>query len=179
MLQRARRAGATSWAISSLRSEIACGLVYSIPGWMALAVLLLDRRRPPRPAAAHRIVPALLAGALGLALQAQPYPACVLAGRVIYGWALFRTTVRMELRLFELSSPERYATDFSVIHVAQNLGALVVEQFELRSGADADRDRVSPGVRHRRGDSLPLRPRLHPAESPGMSKALDCPGGAR
>jgi DHA1 family multidrug resistance protein-like MFS transporter len=114
------------WAsISALRGEIACGLVYSIPGWMALAALLVDRRRGAKAAAARAIVPALLAGALGLALQAQPVVACVLAGRAIYGWALFRTTVRMELRLFELSRPERYATDFSVIHVAQNLGALV------------------------------------------------------
>ncbi len=48
----------------------------------------------------------------------------VLAGRMLYGWGLFRVTVGLDQLLYAFSRPASYATDFSKISVFQNLGVL-------------------------------------------------------
>jgi DHA1 family multidrug resistance protein-like MFS transporter len=37
---------------------------------------------------------------------------------------MFQATVRLEVLLFETSTPSRYATDFSKMHFMQNLGVI-------------------------------------------------------
>ncbi|MFY0992193.1 MFS transporter [Halomonas sp. C05BenzN] len=112
------------WALASgLPGEVLAGAVFAIPGGVAVALLALDLlgRRPGGEA----IVLPLAIGLTGLLLQASGEIAAILAGRVLFGWALFRVTVRLEVRLFQLSTPARYASDFSKIHVFQGLGVLV------------------------------------------------------
>lgn len=112
-------------SVSTFDSMIVSGLVFAIPGVVALGVLWLDKRRGRREGGAYNgIVPAMLAAVCGLLLQASPQEAVVLIGRCIFGWALFRATVRLDLLLFRLSRPESYAIDFSKIHFFQNLGVL-------------------------------------------------------
>ena len=41
---------------------------------------------------------------------------------MLFGWALYQVTVRLDALLFELSSPEHYAVDFSKINIFQCLG---------------------------------------------------------
>lgn len=112
-------------SISAFDSKIVSGFVFAIPGVVALVALWLNRRRNNQVSAYNGIVPAILLGICGLLLQASPQEAVVLIGRCIFGWALFQSTVRLDLLLFELSTPESYATDFSKIHFFQNLGVLV------------------------------------------------------
>lgn len=94
------------------------GLVYAIPGMLALLALAL------RYHGGQRLGLCLLLGAAGLALQGTGQSAPVLGGRVLYGWALYQLTVALDARLYALSEPAHYARDFSLINIFQNLGVL-------------------------------------------------------
>ncbi|TDR56012.1 putative MFS family arabinose efflux permease [Halomonas ventosae] len=112
------------WELASgLPGEVLAGAVFAIPGGVAVALLALDLlgRRPSGQA----IAAPLAIGLTGLLLQASGEIAAILAGRLLFGWTLFRVTVRLEVRIFQLSTPARYASDFSKIHVFQGLGMLV------------------------------------------------------
>ncbi len=123
-------------SISSFDSKIASGFVFAIPGVVALFALWLNQRTGKQGSAYHGIVVAVLLGACGLLLQASPQEVVVLAGQCVFGWALFQATVRLDLLLFELSTPTSYATDFSKINFFQNLG-LLVSSFAAGSLVDA------------------------------------------
>lgn len=94
------------------------GVVFAIPAAMALLALW----RSPR---GDRTQAMLWLGGLGLLLQALPSPAALLLGRCLYGWALFQVVVTLEASLFRLSTPQRYARDFSLTYTFQNLGVLL------------------------------------------------------
>ncbi|WP_394834179.1 hypothetical protein LVJ94_47510 [Pendulispora rubella] len=110
---------ATYWeSISSVRSPVVSGFVFAIPGWVALVALWLRKGNTPIPLA-------LALGTVGLLLQAAPFGVVVLVGRCVFGWALFHGIVKLDVLLFELSTPESYATDFGKINICQQLGVLV------------------------------------------------------
>lgn len=94
------------------------GLVYAIPGMLALLALALHYH------AGQHLTAWLLLGAAGLALQGVEQMPLVLAGRVLFGWALYQLTVALDARLFALSRPEHYGRDYSLINIFQNLGVL-------------------------------------------------------
>ncbi|HKX39862.1 MAG TPA: MFS transporter [Burkholderiaceae bacterium] len=112
--------------VSASNDQLISGLVFAIPGAIALAALFANQLvrtrggRLPDPVLAN-----LLLGAAGLALQAWPAPWAVLLGRVLYGWALFQLIVKFEVLLFRFSTPAAYARDFSVFNFFQNLGVLL------------------------------------------------------
>lgn len=102
------------------------GLVFAIPGGVALLALVLNKRaaeagRPLR----DQVFANLLLCAAGLLLQAAPAAAAVLAGRVLFGWALFQLIVKLEVILFRHSARETYGRDFSLYNFFQNLGVLL------------------------------------------------------
>jgi predicted MFS family arabinose efflux permease len=97
-------------------------VVYAIPGAVGLVALFANHRHgAPR----DRVFLHLLASAAGLLLQALPHPVAVLAGRAIFGWALFQLVVQLETQLFSGSTPASYARDFSRFNFFQQLGALL------------------------------------------------------
>ncbi|MFI3118890.1 MAG: MFS transporter [Methylococcaceae bacterium] len=108
-------------SISAWNGEIISGLVFAIPGVMALLALCLNKNMGGK----QRIIRAALLGAAGLLLQASGQQEWVLLGRCVFGWALFHATVHLDLLLFALSTPASYAADFSKIYFFQSLGALV------------------------------------------------------
>ncbi|TQV84723.1 MFS transporter [Exilibacterium tricleocarpae] len=112
-------------SISDLGGEILTGFVYSIPAWAALAGLWLNSRSTRATPRQRHIMSAFLLGVLGLFLQGTQQELIVLAGRCLFGWAMFQATVRLEVLLFNISTPESYATDFSKIHLFQNIGVLL------------------------------------------------------
>ena len=104
----------------------ASGLVYAIPGIVALAALAWNRHaKASGRVALDALAPNLLLGAAGLALQAAPSATAVLIGRVLYGWSLFQATVQMETRLFRISPPQSYASHYGIVNFFQNLGVLL------------------------------------------------------
>ncbi|WP_026596544.1 MFS transporter [Methylohalobius crimeensis] len=111
--------------LSALKSEIVSGLVFAIPAFMALLALWSNRYAGRKIKAFEGVVPALLWGTGGLFLQASDQLAVVLLGRCLFGWALFQSVVRLDLLVFELSTPASYAANFSKIHFFQSLGVLL------------------------------------------------------
>ena len=93
--------------------------------FVALLVLLWQYRFAPAQTNHTGLHRALWLTGSGLALQALPQPLLVIAGRCLFGLGLFLATVRLDLLLFRLSTPERYAADFSKIYMAQSLGVLL------------------------------------------------------
>ncbi|MCG7200311.1 MFS transporter [Marinobacter pelagius] len=124
---------------SALTNEVVSGLVFAIPAAIAIAALWLNLRRNATATAGAGITSALLLAAAGLLIQASDQPLHVLLGRCLFGWGLFQTTVRLDQLLFALSTPIRYAADFSKINFCQQFGVLVaslvagslVARFEL------------------------------------------------
>lgn len=108
-------------SISTWNGEIVSGLVFAIPGLMALLALGLKSAGNGN----HSMIPAIIWGICGLLLQASQQEAIVLFGRCLFGWALFKAIVRLDLLLFEASSSNSYAADFSKIYFFQSLGVLM------------------------------------------------------
>lgn len=111
--------------ISAFKGEIAAGVVFSIPAFMALLALWRTRCTAQERDPFEGIVASLAWGTGGLLLQASGEEIIVLLGRCLFGWAFFYSTVYLDLLVFRLSTPESYATDFSKIHFFQNLGVLI------------------------------------------------------
>jgi MFS transporter, DHA1 family, multidrug resistance protein len=112
-------------SVSGIESAITSGAVFAMPAGMALLALWYDRLRPASGSVVARILPAIGVALAGCLLQAIPHEAAVLAGRCVYGWGIVRAMVRLDVLLFQRSAPGAYATDFSKIHVFQQLGALI------------------------------------------------------
>jgi MFS transporter, DHA1 family, multidrug resistance protein len=106
-------------------NKIFSGAVFAIPGVAALAGLYVNAFAPQRTGAYGGIAPAILLAIAGLWLEVSARKYLVLAGRFLYGWALFQTMVRLDLLLFRLGRPETYAVDFSKLNFFQGLGVLV------------------------------------------------------
>jgi len=64
-------------------------------------------------------------GAIGILLQGIPNEIILILGRIVFGWAIFQAVVKFDILLFELSTPEAYALDYSKVHFFQNLGVLL------------------------------------------------------
>ncbi|MFT6141919.1 MAG: DHA1 family multidrug resistance protein-like MFS transporter [Oleiphilaceae bacterium] len=135
--------------IEILGSDLITGLVYSLPGWVAVIGLWLNSRfernrlknnkyqtsnsqisnnsegnSDSQLSSFQFLINAMLLGTLGLLIQGSELVWMVILGRCVFGWAMFQATVRLEVLLFEISSPSRYATDFSKMHFMQNLGVI-------------------------------------------------------
>ncbi|WP_271782151.1 MFS transporter [Aquimarina algiphila] len=111
-------------SISLYSSKIISGFVYAIPGFIALFALWYQKTRSPKEKHSG-IISALFLGIIGALLQGFPVEVIVIVGRIIYGWAIFQAVVRFDVLLFEFSSPDSYAIDYSKVHFFQNLGVLL------------------------------------------------------
>jgi len=115
----------TYWeSISEYDSKFISGTVYAIPGFVALLVLWASEKFL-KNSNYKNIIVILGIGACGMILQGIPIQAVVVTGRIIYGWAIFKSVVQFDILLFELSSPDSYALDYSKVHFFQNLGVLI------------------------------------------------------
>ncbi|MCG8672518.1 MAG: MFS transporter [Pseudomonadales bacterium] len=127
-------------AVSSSSNELLAGLIYSIPGWIALIGLWFNHRQKSEKNNYSLIFNSLALALIGVMIQGIENTAAIIIGRCIFGWALFQVTVRLEVVMFELSHKDDYAVDFSKIHIFQNIGVLlasfcvgsIVSQFSLQ-----------------------------------------------
>lgn len=110
--------------IVSDHNPVTTALVFAIPGGMALLALWINHQTSSRSKIFHSVTGSLLLGVSGLLLQGAPFEIAILVGRCLFGWSLFQVTVRLDLNLFELSTPEEFASDFSKINIFQNLGVI-------------------------------------------------------
>ncbi len=114
-------------SISIYDFKFVSGMIYAIPGFVALLALWVNIKRKTNSSNTgyQGIISALLLGSIGLLLQGIPIEGTVIIGRIVYGWAIFQSVVKFDVLLFELSSPESYAIDYSKVHFFQNLGVLL------------------------------------------------------
>ncbi|MEP6721209.1 MAG: MFS transporter [Variovorax sp.] len=111
---------------SGYDSELVSGMAFAIPGVVAIVALQLHARIRARSGRLpDHTVGNLLLGMVGLLLHAAPDPVWIVVGRVLYGWSLFQIIVKLEVNLFRLSTPQRYAQDYSITNFFQNLGVLL------------------------------------------------------
>ncbi len=118
---------ASYWQYASgSHSDLISGLVFAIPGMVALVALRLNKRIIER---GHRLpdhmMPNLLLCVVGMLLQGIAEPLWIIVGRVLFGWAFFQIVVKLDVTMFALSKPASYASDFSLINFFQNLGVLL------------------------------------------------------
>ncbi|ROS00239.1 MFS transporter [Sinobacterium caligoides] len=111
-------------SISQLNSELYSAIAYSIPAWVALYCLWLSHRRPSSQSHFAAICVGGACAIAGLFLQGSGEAWWVAGGRLLFGYAMYQITVRLEVLLFENSDPERYGDDFSKVHFFQNLGVI-------------------------------------------------------
>ncbi|WP_310631038.1 MFS transporter [Paraburkholderia sp.] len=112
--------------VSGSPSELVSGLVFAIPGMVALAALRINKRLAGqgKKLPDHTVANLLLCTA-GMLLQGVEAPLWIVVGRVMFGWALFQIVVKLDVTMFSLSTPASYAADYSVINFFQNLGVLL------------------------------------------------------
>lgn len=110
---------------TGVHDQMLTGLIFAIPGIVALLALLIKRYMSQPPAWLDHTLGNLLLGTLGLLLQAAPSMLLIIIGRCLYGWALYQVIVKLEVTLFKVSTPDAYARDFSVTNFFQNLGVLL------------------------------------------------------
>lgn len=117
----------TYWQqVSGNTSEMVSGIAFAIPGVVAVIALRLHAHIRARGGKLpDHTIGNLLLGTLGLLLHAAADPTLIILGRVLYGWALFQIIVKLEVNLFRLSTPQRYAQDYSITNFFQNLGVLL------------------------------------------------------
>lgn len=111
-------------SVSGAEGEILSGLVFAIPAGIAVLALWLNFRREQTRSPGDGLLTAMMLGSIGLALQGLNQEWLILAGRCLFGWALFQATVQLDQLLFALSHPDAYAMDFSKINIFQQLGVL-------------------------------------------------------
>lgn len=110
--------------VAQWNSELMAGFVYALPGAVAVFALWWSKRSTARGATRDGILAGLLLGAAATFIQGFDNQWLILLGRVLFGWALYQVTVRLDALLFELSTPENYGVDFSKINIFQCLGSM-------------------------------------------------------
>lgn len=108
--------------VAHWNSELMAGFAYSLPGAIAVLALWWSRRSTKKGSTRDGIIAGLLLGAAATLLQGFENQWLILLGRVLFGWALYQVTVRLDALLFELSTPDNYAVDFSKVNIFQCLG---------------------------------------------------------
>ncbi|WP_297574984.1 MFS transporter [uncultured Deefgea sp.] len=98
--------------------------VYAIPAGVGLLALWFNHQMQDSNFASKAGF-CLVLGISGLMLQGTEQSYWVLFGRVLFGWASFQLTVRLDALIFEKSRPEAYAHDYSKINIFQNIGVLL------------------------------------------------------
>ncbi|OHX67849.1 hypothetical protein NH26_16650 [Flammeovirga pacifica] len=125
---------------SSYESNILAGFMYSIPAFVGVVALIYSHKKGKNQQVYKLILPSILMGICGIALQGSGYVLSIIFGRMLYGWAVFQIYVQFDVIAFRNSQPKEYASDYSKIHFLQNLGVLfsslvsgfVVDHFSLK-----------------------------------------------
>lgn len=105
-------------------SQISAGAVFAIPGFVAFAMLLRERKSKKSRKAwgSNELGMGLTAG--GLVIQSLPNPICIIVGRIIYGVGLYQVTVGLDALFFERAQASGYAAGFSLVNIARNSGVM-------------------------------------------------------
>lgn len=111
--------------LSTYNGELVSAVVFAIPAFMALLGLWYNHRSRRQIRIHSGLATAIVLTAIGALMQSIENELWLLIGRCLFGWALFQAIVRLDLLLFQLSTPKSYAEDYSRIRISQSLGVLL------------------------------------------------------
>ena len=111
-------------SISKHQSTLWSGVIYSIPGIMALCVLWLTRKKNIAIPTMFTLSSVLLISFAGYALQNIATEASVIIGRIIFGIGIYYASIYLELLIFHGGDKDAYATDVSRVYFFQSLGVV-------------------------------------------------------
>lgn len=112
-------------SMSDNANIVLASMVFSIPAFMALFALCFDQWRQRKNTKPINLLIVFVLIITGIALQASPAYLVVIAGRCLFGLSLFIIIVRLDLLLYQVSTPDKYAQDFSKVSFCQSLGVLL------------------------------------------------------
>ncbi|MBE0377134.1 MFS transporter [Pseudoalteromonas prydzensis] len=116
-------------SMSDNANIVLASMVFSIPAFMALLALCFDQWRQKKNTRPINLLIVFILIITGVALQASPAYLVVIAGRCLFGLSLFIIIVRLDLLLYQVSTPDKYAQDFSKVSFCQSLGVLLASYF--------------------------------------------------
>jgi MFS transporter, DHA1 family, multidrug resistance protein len=112
-------------SFSELKHTAIAGIVYAIPGLVALIILWRIKARSFNWIKnLQSLIPILALGMVGWLIQTRADEISIILGRVLLGISLFYSVVRLDLVVFQVSKPEDYGSAFSSIYIFQNIGAI-------------------------------------------------------
>jgi MFS transporter, DHA1 family, multidrug resistance protein len=112
-------------SLSELKHPAIAGLVYAIPGLIALIILWRIKARSYNwTQNLQSLIPVLAVGITGWIIQTHENEISVILGRILLGISLYYGVVRLDLVIFQVSKPEDYGSAFSGIYIFQNIGAI-------------------------------------------------------
>ncbi len=112
-------------SLSELKHPAIAGLVYAIPGLIALIILWRIKSRSYNwTQNLQSLIPVLAIGIAGWIIQTHENEISIILGRVLLGISLYYGVVRLDLVIFQVSKPEDYGSAFSGIYIFQNIGAI-------------------------------------------------------
>jgi hypothetical protein len=116
-------------SISPRQSTVWSGMMYAIPGVMALCVLWFNRKRSMQIPSVFTLSSALLIGVVGYSLQNVATELSVLIGRIIFGVGIYYASIYLELLIFHGGAKDAYATDVSRVYFFQSSGVMLSSYF--------------------------------------------------
>ncbi len=112
-------------SFSALKHAAIAGIVYAIPGLVALIILWRIKARSFNWIKnLQSLIPILAVGITGWLIQTRADEMSIIIGRVLLGICLYYSVVRLDLVVFQVSKPEDYGSAFSSIYIFQNIGAI-------------------------------------------------------
>lgn len=112
-------------SLSELKHPAIAGLVYAIPGLIALIILWRVKAKAYNWIKnLQSLLPILALGIVGWLIQTHEHEITIILGRILLGVSLFYGVVRLDLVIFQVSKPEDYGNAFSGIYIFQNIGAI-------------------------------------------------------
>lgn len=113
-------------SFAQIKTTWVAGLVYAIPGSIALIILLWFKPLQASLVKTLQKLPLVLGvGVMGYGLQTVAHEVTVLLGRVLLGISLFYAVVRLDLLMFKVSKPDDYGSAFGLMYFFQNSGVIL------------------------------------------------------
>lgn len=122
-------------------SQLVAGLIYVIPGFVALLMLLYGHVQKSAGTAWNNNQTGLLLICFGLALQAVPNALTLVFGRIVFGIGLYQVTIGLDALFFATTNPADYDRRFGTVNIARSCGIILAA---VASGVITER--FGPGI---------------------------------
>ncbi|RYY74897.1 MAG: MFS transporter [Gammaproteobacteria bacterium] len=115
----------TFWqSISKHQSTFWSGVIYSIPGIMALCVLWVTHKKNIAIPTMFTLGSVLVLSVVGYSLQNVSTETSVIIGRILFGIGIYYASIYLELLIFHGGNKDAYATDVSRVYFFQSMGVV-------------------------------------------------------